>query len=66
MRSGELRMVKQRASTKLAVFPSSSIPRVLKRVPARFQPRRDISESVAMTGAPLVGGAESAMVKIPT
>jgi hypothetical protein len=50
----------------LAVLPSSSTPRVLKRVPARFLPRREITLSVATTGAPFVGGAGSAIVWMPT
>lgn len=53
-------------STKFAVFPSSSTPRVLNRVPARFHPRRDMSERVAIVGEPSVGGAASAIVDTPT
>jgi hypothetical protein len=53
-------------STKLAVFPSSSIPRVLNLVPARFHPNRDINDKVAIAGAPSVGGAGNAIVKTPT
>lgn len=52
-------------STKFAQLPSSSTPRVLKRVPARFQPSREINDSVVIAGVPLVGGAGSAMVKMP-
>jgi hypothetical protein len=53
-------------STKLAVFPSSSTPRVLNRVPARFQPSLDIRDNVATVGEPFVGGAGKAMVNRPT
>ena len=53
-------------STKLAQFPSSSTPRVLNRVPARFHPRREIRHTVATVGVPSVGGAGSARVKTPT
>jgi hypothetical protein len=59
-------MMDVRTSTKLAVFPSSSTPRVLNRVPARFHPRREMSESVAMVGEPSVGGAANAIVDTPT
>jgi hypothetical protein len=54
------------ASTKLAVLPSSSIPRVLNLVPALFQPSLDIKERAATVGCPLVGGAGSAIEKTPT
>jgi hypothetical protein len=53
-------------STKLAVFPSSSTPRVLNLVPALFHPKRDINDKVAIVGAPSVGGAGNAIVKTPT
>lgn len=53
-------------STKFAQLPSSSTPRVLNRVPARFQPSLDMSESVASIGAPFVGGAGKANVETPT
>jgi hypothetical protein len=53
-------------STKFAVFPSSSTPRVLNLVPALFQPSLEIKERVATAGAPSVGGAGKAMVKTPT
>jgi hypothetical protein len=53
-------------STKLAVFPSSSTPRVLNRVPARFQPSLDIRDSVATVGEPFVGGAGKAIENVPT
>ena len=53
-------------STKFAVFPSSSTPRVLNRVPARFHPKREIKAIVAMMGAPELGGAGSGTVKRPT
>ncbi len=48
------------------MFPSSSTPRVLKRVPARLAPKREIKLSVATVGAPLVGGAGSGIVNMPT
>ena len=53
-------------STKFAQFPSSSIPRVLNRVPARFHPSREIKDIVAIIGMPFVGGAERGTVNIPT
>ena len=59
-------LAEKHTSTKLAQFPSSSIPRVLKRVPARFQPRREIRHIVAMIGIPFVGGAGRGTVNIPT
>jgi len=62
----ELGAQKRHTSTKLAVFPSSSTPRVLKRVPARFAPKREIKLSVAMVGVPFVGGAGSGIVNTPT
>ena len=62
----ELGAQKRHTSTKLAVFPSSSTPRVLKRVPARFAPKREIRLSVAMVGVPFVGGAGSGIVNTPT
>jgi hypothetical protein len=55
-----------RTSTKFAAFPSSSTPRVLKRVPARFLPSREMTLSVAIVGRPFVGGAGKGMVEMPT
>lgn len=42
------------------------MPRVLKRVPARFRPKRDIKDKVTNAGDPLVGGAGKAIVETPT
>jgi len=46
-------------STKFAQLPSSSIPRVLNRVPACFQLSQEISASIAVVGAPSVGRGQS-------
>jgi hypothetical protein len=56
----------KRTSTKFAVLPSSSTPLVLKRVPALFELKREITAMVPIIGDPLVGGAGSGKSNIPT
>ena len=53
-------------STKFATLPSSSTPRVLKRVPALFQLSREIRLIVAIFEPPEPGDAGIGTVNIPT